>query len=157
MNSTRTINSIRNLLFLQYLRKARGQVTVAGIVKILLFTAIMTNHCSFRWKQYSPPVKADFLRDFRSLQQHPMLLSAYLKEPTPQSSAGSFSGFSTTAEIPSLSSKGFHNRNTLELQPSFRNSLLNTVYYCKPQSAILFYLPHPFWYIRAQSPDFQQL
>ena len=54
----------------------------------------MTNHCSFRWKQYSPPVKADFLRDFRSLQQHPMLLSAYLKEPTPQSSAGSFSGFS---------------------------------------------------------------
>ena len=111
----------------------------------------MTNHCSFRWKQYSPPVKADFLRDFKSLQQHPMLLSAYLKEPTPQSSAGSFSGFSTTAEIPSLFSKGFHSRNTLEVQPSFRNSLLNTVHYCKPQLAILFYFPHPYWYIRAQS------
>ena len=116
----------------------------------------MTNHCSFRWKQYSPLVKAEFLRDFRSLQQHPMLLSAYLKEPTPQSSAGSFSGSSTTAEIPSLFSKGFHSRNTLEVQPSFRNNLLNTVYHCKPQLAILFYLPHPFWYIRAQSPDFQQ-
>ena len=121
----------------------------------------MTNHCCFRWKQFSPPVKADFLRDFSSLQQHPMLPSAYLKEPTPQSSAGSkllpsqqklvrgfFSGSSTTAEIPSLSSKGFHSRNTLEVQPSFRNSLLNTVYHCKPQLAILFYLPHnPFWYI----------
>ena len=136
----------------------------------------MTNHCSFRWKQYLPPVKADFLRDFSSLQQHPMLPSAYLKEPTPQSSVGSkllpsqqklvrgsFSSSSTTAEIPSLSSKGFHSRNTLEVQPSFRNSLLNTVYHCKPQLAILFYLPHylvsepsrlissccnlrPFWY-----------
>ena len=58
--------------------------------------AIMQYHCCFRWKQYSPPVKADFLRDFSSLQQHfsslqqhPMLSSAYLKEPTPQSSAGS--------------------------------------------------------------------
>ena len=125
-----------------------------------LFTAIMTNHCSFRWKQFSPRVKADFLRDFSSPQQHPMLLSAYLKEPTPQSSAGSKLLPQQTevsqTEANSLSSKGFHSRNTLEVQPSFRNSLLNTVHYCKPQSAILFYLPHPFWYIRAQSPDFQQ-
>ena len=85
-------------------------------------------------------------------QQHPMLLSAYLKEPMPQSSAGfkllpsqqklakrlHFLLQPYTAEITSLSSKGFHSRNTLEVQPSFRNSLLNTVYHCKPQSAILF-------------------
>ena len=50
---------------------------------------------------------------------------------------------SHSKEIPSLSSKGFLSRNTLEVQPSFRNSLLNTVLYCKPQLAIiLFYLPH---------------
>ena len=126
----------------------------------------MTNHCSFRWKQYSPQVKADFLHDFSSFQQHPMLLSAYLKEPTPQSSAGSkllpsqqklvrgsFSGYSTTAEIPSLFSKGFHSRNTLEVQPSFRNSILNTVYPFVSHSR-LFYLSSAFWYIRAQLPDY---
>ena len=123
-----------------------------------LFTVITQNHCCFRWKQYSPPVKADFLCDFSSLQQHPMLPSAYLKEPIPQSSAGSIFLLQPLAEITSLSSKGFHSRNTLEVQPSFRNSLLNTVYYCKPQLAILFYLPHmPFWYISAQSPDFQHI
>ena len=85
-----------------------------------------------------------------------MLLSAYIRELTPQSSAGSkllpsqqklakrlyFLASANIAEITSLSSKGFHSRNTLEVQPSFRNSLLNTVYHCKPQSAILFYLPH---------------
>ena len=77
-----------------------------------------------------------------------MLLSAYIRELTPQSSAGSFSGLSSfqtlshSKEIPSLFSKGFLSRNTLEVQPSFRNSLLNTVLYCKPQLAILFYLPH---------------
>ena len=27
----------------------------------------MKNHCCFRWKQYLPLVKADFLRDFSSL------------------------------------------------------------------------------------------
>ena len=84
--------------------KARGQVTVAWIVK-----AIMQNHCCFRWKQYSPPVKADFLREFSSLQQHPMLPSAYLKEPTPQSSAGFISCFSL-----------YHtSRNNLPLQQRF--------------------------------------
>ena len=101
----------------------------------------MTNHCSSRWKKYFTQVKADSFRDFSSFQQHPMLPSAYLKELTPQSSAGSFSGSLTTAEIPSLFSKGFHSKNTLEVQPSFRNSLLNTVYPCKPQSAIYFILP----------------
>ena len=164
MNSIHIINST-----------SHQQITIAGIVKILLFTAIITNHCSSRWPQYSPSVKARFLRDFSRLQQHPMLPSAYLKELTPQSSKGSkllpqqtevsqkalFSGSFSQQKYPkisSLSSKGFHSRNTLEVQPSFRNSLLNTVYHCKPQSAILFYLPLiPFWYIRAQSPDFQQL
>ena len=53
LNSTRIINSIHNLLFPQYLRKARRQVTVAS-----LFTAIMTNHCSSRWKKYFTQVKA---------------------------------------------------------------------------------------------------
>ena len=65
-------------------------------------------------------------------------------------------------QIASLFSKGFHSRNTLEVQSSFRSSHLNTIN-CKPQSATLFYLPHylvsepsrlilslcnlrPFWY-----------
>ena len=85
LNSIRIINS--RLLFLQYPNpeKQGDKLLQQEQLKFLLFTAIMTNHCSSRWKQYSPPVKADFLRN---LQQHPMLLSAYLKEPTPQSSAG---------------------------------------------------------------------
>ena len=41
-----------------------------------------------------------------------------------------------------------------EIKPSFRNSLLNTVHICKPQSAILFYLPHLSGF-SAQSPDSQ--
>ena len=56
------MNSIR-LLFLQYPRKARGQVTVAATV-----TAIMTNHCSSRWKKHFTQVKAGFFRDFRSIR-----------------------------------------------------------------------------------------
>ena len=39
-----------------------------------------------------------------------------------------FSRLNFTAEITSLSSKGLHSRNTLEVQSSFRNCLLNTVY-----------------------------
>ena len=41
------------------------------------------------------------------------------------------------SQISSLSSKGFHSRNTLP-QPSFRNSLLNTVL-CKATAGYLFY------------------
>ena len=58
-------------------------------------------------------------------------------------------------QIASLSSKGFHSRNTLEVQPSFRNSLLNTVLYCKPHLAIHFCLPSALPGFRAQSPDSQ--
>ena len=61
------------------------------------------------------------------------------------------------SQISSLSSKGFLSRNTLEVQPSFRNSLLNTVLYCKPQLAIYFILPSALPGFRAQSPDFQLL
>ena len=118
----------------------------------------MQNHCCFRWKQFSPPVKADFLRDFSSLPGASNApLSLFKGANAPVFSRLHFLLQPYTAEITSLFSKGFHSRNTLEVQPSFRNSLLNTVYYCKPQSAILFYLPHiPFWYIRARSPYFQQ-
>ena len=45
MNSTRTMNSIRNLLFLQYPRKARGQVTVAATVTIYIFVYIYIYIC----------------------------------------------------------------------------------------------------------------
>ena len=62
MNSARTMNSIRNLLFLQYPRKARGQVTVAATV-----TAIMTNHCSSQEEKNFTQVKAEFFRDFSSI------------------------------------------------------------------------------------------
>ena len=56
LNSFRIINSTSHYCFYNTLiRKARGQVTVAS-----LFTDIMTNHCSSRWKQYSPRVKAEF-------------------------------------------------------------------------------------------------
>ena len=34
----------------------------------LLFTAIMTNHCSNRWKKHFTRVKARFFRDFRSIR-----------------------------------------------------------------------------------------
>ena len=81
MNSTRTMNSIHDLLFLQYPRKARGQVTVAATV-----TAITTNHCSSQEEKNFTQVKAGFFPDF---PQHPKLLSAYIKELTPQSSEGS--------------------------------------------------------------------
>ena len=63
VNSTRTVNSGRNSLFLQYPRKARGQVTVAATV-----TAIMTNHCSSQKEKNFTQVKADSFRDFRSIQ-----------------------------------------------------------------------------------------
>ena len=124
MNSTCTMNSIRKLLFLQYPGKAGGQVTVAATV-----TAIMTNHCSSQKKKNFTQVKADSLPDF---PQHPMLLSTYIRELTPQYSAGSI-----FSQISSLFSKGFHSRNTLEVQSSFRNSILNTIH-CKPQLAIYF-------------------
>ena len=46
LNSFRFINSTSHYCFYSTLiRKARGQVTVTS-----LFTAIMTNHCSSRWK-----------------------------------------------------------------------------------------------------------
>ena len=73
------MNSIHDLLFLQYPTKARGQVTVAATV-----TAIITNHCSSQKEKNFTQVKADFLPDF---PQHPMLLSAYLKELIPQPSS----------------------------------------------------------------------
>ena len=75
------MNSIRKVLFLQYPGKAGGQVTVAATV-----TAIMTNHCSSQEEKDFTQVKADFFRDFRSIQ---CSLSAYIRELTPQSSAGS--------------------------------------------------------------------
>ena len=103
----------------------------------------MTDHCSSRWKSIFTRVKADFLPDF---PRHPMLLSAYLKELIPQSWAGSKL---RPQQQKSFREAPFHSRNTLP-QPSFRNSLLNTVHYCKPQSAIYFILPSAFiWF---QSP-----
>ena len=63
MNSTRTVNSSRNTLFLQYPRKAGGQVTVAATV-----TAIITNHCSSQKEKNFTQVKAVFFRVFRSIQ-----------------------------------------------------------------------------------------
>ena len=114
----------------------------------------MQNHCCFRWKQFSPPEKADFLRDFSSIPAASDAPFSLFKGANASVFSRLYflaSAFTTQAEISSLSSKGFHSRNTLEIQPSFRNSLLNTVYHCKPQSAILFYLPLiPFWY--NQSP-----
>ena len=71
MNSTRTMNSIRNSLFLQYPRKAGGQVTVAATV-----TAIMTNHCSSQEEKNFTQVKSKILPDF---PQHPMLLFSLYK------------------------------------------------------------------------------
>ena len=50
LNSFRFINSTSHYCFYSTLiRKARGQVTVAS-----LFTAIIANHCSSRWKSISP-------------------------------------------------------------------------------------------------------
>ena len=63
INSTRTMNSIHELLFLQYPRKAGGQATVAATV-----TAIMTNHCSSQKEKNFTQVKADFFRDFSSIR-----------------------------------------------------------------------------------------
>ena len=63
MNSTRHLNSIHNPLFLQYLKKAGGQVTVAATV-----TAIMTNHCSSQEEKNFTQVKAEFFRDFSSIR-----------------------------------------------------------------------------------------
>ena len=137
MNSTRTVNSSRNSLFLQYPRKAGGQVTVAATV-----TAIMTNHCSSQKEKNFTRVKADSFRDFR---KHPMLLSAYLKELIPQYSAGSKL---LPQQQKSFREAPFHSRNTLP-QPSFRNSLLNTVL-CKATVGYLFYFTFRFtWF---QSP-----
>ena len=70
-------------------RKARGQVTIAWIVKVFTVHSNHSKSLLLSVETVFTPVKADFLRDFSSLQQHPMLPSAYLKEPTPQSSAGS--------------------------------------------------------------------
>ena len=71
-----------------------------------------------------------------------MLLSAYLRDLTLQSSAGSKllpQQQKSFREVP------FHSRNTLP-QPSFRNSILNTIH-CKPQLAIYFILPSAFiWF-----------
>ena len=128
MNSTRTMNSIRKSLFLQYPRKAGGQATVAATV-----TAIKANHCSSQEEKNFTQVKADSFRDFRSIQ---CFLSAYIRKLTPQSSAGSkllpqqqksFREALFSAKYPPSPAKVFHSRNTLEVQPSFRNSLLNTV------------------------------
>ena len=135
-------------LFLQYPRKARGQVTVAATV-----TAIMTNHCSSQWKKNFTQVKAGFLRDFSSIRCsfQPIKGSSFLS--LQQALFFSFSHY-YKQKYPPSPAKVFHSRNTLEVQPSFRNSLLNTVLYCKPQFGYLFYftfrtsccnLP-PFWY-----------
>ena len=68
-----------------------------------------------------------------------MLPSAYIRELTPQSSAGSKL---LPQQQKSFREVLFTAENTLP-QPSFRNSLLNTVLHCKPQLAIYFiYLPH---------------
>ena len=63
LNSTRTMNSVRKLLFLQYPRKAGGQVTVAATV-----TAIMTNRCSSQKEKNFTQVKAESFRDFSNIQ-----------------------------------------------------------------------------------------
>ena len=89
----------------------------------------MTNHCSSQKEKNFTRVKVDSLPDF---PQHPMLLSAYIRELIPQSSAGSKL---LPQQQKSFREALFHSRNTLP-QPSFRNSLLNTVLYCKPQLAI---------------------
>ena len=124
------MNSIHNTLFLQYPRKAGGQVTVAATV-----TAIMTDHCSSQEEKNFTQVKADFFRDFRSIQ---CFLPTYLRELTPQYPAGS--------KLLPQQQKSFRealfqalafSRNTLP-QPSFRNSLLNTVL-CKATVGYLFY------------------
>ena len=84
------------LLFLQYPnQKSKG-----------------TSYCSSRWKKYFTQVKAEFIRDFR---KHPMLLSAYLKEPTPQSSAGSKLLPQQQKSVTPSPAKVFHSRNTLEV------------------------------------------
>ena len=80
-----------------------------------------------------------------------MLLSAYIKELIPQSSAGSKL---LPQQQKSFREALFTAENTL-LQPSFRNSLLNTVLHCKPQSAIYFILPSALPGFSAQSPDSQ--
>ena len=135
MNSTRIMNSIRKSLFLQYPRKAGGQATVAATV-----TAIMTNHCSSQKEKNFTQVKADSFRDFRSIRGS---LPAYLREFTPQSSAGSKL---LPQQQKSFREAPFHSRNTLEVQSSFRNSILNTIH-CKPQLAIYFILSFRFtWF-----------
>ena len=108
LNSFHIINSASQYYFYSTLiRKARGQATVAATVP-----AIMTFHCSSRWKSVGKafhPGESRILPDF---PQHPMLLSAYIRELSPQSSAGSkllpqqqksFREVLFTAEIPSLS------------------------------------------------------
>ena len=105
--------------------KVRGQVTVAWIVKVFTVHSHHSELLLLSVETAFTPVKAIYSPWF---QQHPRLPPAYIMKPSPQSSAGSFSGSLTTAEKSSLSNKGFHSRNTLEVQPSFRNSILNTVY-----------------------------
>ena len=106
LNSFRIINSTSHYCFYSTLiRKARGQVTVAS-----LFTDIMTNHCKSRWKQYSPRVKAEF-----------SVISAASDAPYSLFKGAHSSVFSRLktstlpTEVHSLSSKGFHSRNTLEV------------------------------------------
>ena len=135
MNSTRfTVSTVP--------QKAGGQVTVAATV-----TAIMTNYCSSQEEKIFTQVKARFFRDFRGIRGSS---SAYIRELIPQSSAGS--------KLLPQQQKSFRealfqalafSRNTLP-QPSFRNSILNTVLYCKPQLAIYFYFT--FRIIWFQSP-----
>ena len=146
LNSIRTINSPNHqqitVSTVPQSRKARGQVTVAWIVKV--FT-IHSNHdrlLPLSVETVFTPSKSRFSPWFQQFSAASDAPFSLFKGANSSVFSRLFFRLLATAEIPSLSSKGFHSRNTLEVQPSFRNSLLNTVYHCKPQSAILFYLPH---------------
>ena len=139
------MNSIRKLLFLQYPRKARGQVTVAATV-----TAIMTNHCSSQKEKHFHPSESRIPSGFSAASNTPISLFKGAHSSVPSRlflKLNFYHSKEKSAKYPPSSAKGFLSRNTLEVQPSFRNSLLNTVHICKPQSAIYFILPSAFiWF-----------
>ena len=70
-------------------RKARGQVTVAWIVKDFTIHSNHSESLLLSVETVFTPVKANYSPWFQQSSAASMLLPAYLKEPTPQSSAGS--------------------------------------------------------------------
>ena len=123
LNSIRIINSTSHQqISVPQSRKARGQATVAWIVKVFTVHNHHAELLLLSVETVFTPSKSKLLSVISAASK---ASSSLFKEAKPSV----FSRLFFTAEIPSLSSKGFHSKNTLEVQPSFRNSLLNTVYH----------------------------